>query len=75
MNQSGSGRISRPIPEASRVDRELKLMLSGVRVVLAVLAVAFVLAIALAARLPGGPYPYGDGACTVTGNVGECTIP
>lgn len=62
-------------PELSTVDRELKLLLSGVRMFLGVLAVALVVAITLVARLPHGPHPHGDGACRVTGNVGECVIP
>ena len=62
-------------PEQSYVDRELQLLLSGVRVFLGVLAVALVVAGTLVARLPHGPHPYGHGACTVTGNVGECVIP
>ena len=62
-------------PEQPTVDRELKLLISGVRMVLCVLAVALVVAITLMARLPHGPHPYGDGACRITGNVGECVIP
>jgi hypothetical protein len=67
--------MSELTPERSYVDRELQLLLSGVRVVLGVLAVALVVAVMLVARLPHGPHPYGDGACKVTGNVGECVIP
>ena len=61
--------------EQAHVDRELQLLLSGVRIVLGVLAVALVAAVVLVARLPHAPHPYGDGACRVNGNVGECVIP
>ena len=63
------------MPERSKVDRELQLLLSGVRVVLVVLAVALVVGVMLVARLPHGSYPYGPGGCKVTGNVGECVTP
>lgn len=61
--------------ERSSVDRELELLLRGARVVLFALAVFLVFAIGLWIRGPRGPHPYGDGACTVTRNVGECVIP
>jgi hypothetical protein len=63
------------LDETSKVDRELKLRLAGVRVFFVVLAILAVLAIALGPRLAHGPHPYGDGVCTVTGGVGECIMP
>ena len=57
------------------MDRELKLLLSGVRVFLIVFGLVVVLVIALLSRLPHGPLRYGDGACTVTGGVGQCVMP
>jgi hypothetical protein len=59
------------------VDRDLKLLLQGVRVVLVVLVVfVTVAAIALGPRLlHHRELGYGHGSCTVTGNVGVCVMP
>ena len=61
--------------EGADVDWELELLLRGARLVLFALAVFLVFAIGLLIRGPRSPHPYGDGACTVTRNIGECIIP
>lgn len=61
--------------EGSGVDRELELLLRGVRLVLVALAVVLVFALGLWIRGPRGPHHYGDGGCTVTGNIGQCITP
>ena len=57
------------------MDREANLLLSGVRIFLAVLVVALVMALTLVPRIAHGPHASGDGACMVKGNVGECVVP
>ena len=61
--------------EGSGVDRELELLLRGARLVLVAFAVCLLFVIGVWVRGPRGPHPYGDGACIVTANVGECIIP
>jgi hypothetical protein len=60
--------------EGGGVDRELELLLRGARLVLLAFAVCLLFAVGLWLRGPRGPYPYGNGACTVTRNVAECII-
>jgi hypothetical protein len=60
--------------EAETVDGELKVLLHGVRVVLVAFVMLVVLTLTLGPRFVHHPQPYGDGECTVTGSVGECTI-